>query len=127
MTSPVWGEGERVRRLSVDGARRLGSRPEGSRDVLLLGLDRRPGVLSTATLKARRLITGGFTKRKEYFEVSVERPTKSLSLRVLFPRNRPPRDAYLSEGNQAKDKPRAVSLSTRWTRSAALAADVTGA
>lgn len=110
VTSHVWGEGQRVRRLSLDGARSFGRRAEGSKDLLLLGLNRRPGALSVVSLKAHRLITGGFLKKDEYFEVSVERPTKLLSLRILFPKNRTPRDAYINADRATRDATRSVSF-----------------
>jgi hypothetical protein len=104
ISSHVWGEGQRVRRLSVAGARSLERRVEGSRELLLLGLQRRPGVLATATVKTKRSISGGFIRKDEYFEVSVERPTKVLSLKVLFPKIRPPRSAFLNLGKALKDR-----------------------
>src|SRR4051812_40786927 len=40
VTSPIWGEGAQLDRYDLQGAKRLGSRSDGSRRVLLLALDR---------------------------------------------------------------------------------------
>jgi hypothetical protein len=94
--TPIWGEGDQVRRYELEGARRLGSRREGPRQVQLLGLERSPTKNAMATIFGRRTILDGFTQNQEYFEAVVERPTKRLSIRVLFPRGRLPTEAYLT-------------------------------
>ena len=104
ITGPVWGDGRQFQRYEITGAKRLGVRREGPRDVLLLGLDGRPGKDSRATLVARRTIHGGFLGEREYFETLVERPTKRLLLRVLFPRQRPPREAFLVEAEESRQR-----------------------
>src|SRR6478672_3026772 len=48
LSSPIWGEGVQLKRYLLIGAKRLGMRPDGSRKVLLLGLDR-PAERDTVT------------------------------------------------------------------------------
>jgi hypothetical protein len=91
----VWGEGDPLARYTATGARRLAVQPDGSRKVVLLGLARRPQRGERVSIRSRRVIINGLTQRQEYCEVLVERPTCRLSMRVLFPRSRPPRDAVL--------------------------------
>ena len=40
-------------------------------------------------------ILDGFGESQEYFETLVERPTRQLLLRVIFPKTRPPKNASL--------------------------------
>jgi len=108
--SPIWGDGNQLRRYQVEGANRLGSRPEGSRQVQLLGLERSPVKDTLATICGRRTITDGFTQSREYFETAVERPTERLSIRVLFPRGRPPTEAYVTATPSASSQKLPVRL-----------------
>jgi hypothetical protein len=95
ITAPIWGDGNQTRRYELAGAKRLGSNLDGPRRLLTLGLPRRPGRDGQASIKARRLITNGFSGKNEYFETSVERPTRRLSLSIIFPAARPPKDVSL--------------------------------
>jgi hypothetical protein len=91
----VWGEGNTLVHYTAVGARRLGVRPEGSKRAVLLALGRRPQRGEQASVRSRRVIAGGLTQPAEYWEAMVERPTQRLSLQVLFPPERPPREAHL--------------------------------
>ena len=91
----VGGEGEVLAGYRTDGARRLLVRPEGSTIAVLLGLGRPPAKGECATISSRRVIRGGLVRRAEYLEARVERPTGRLTLKVIFPRSRPPRAAVL--------------------------------
>jgi hypothetical protein len=94
VTNPVWGDGNQFARFEALGASRLGARAEGPKTALLLSLDRRPVKGTRATIVSRRLITDGFPGRQEYFDAAIERPTRSLSVRILFPKSRPPLEAH---------------------------------
>jgi len=96
LSSPVWGEGSQLKRYWLSGVRRLGIRPEGSRRVLLLGLAQpaQPGMV--AQVASEQTVANAFLKKQEYLEAVVERPTKRLSLRALFPKGRPPTEASMS-------------------------------
>ena len=102
--SPIWGEGDQLGRYELEGASRLGSRPEGPKQVQLLGLERSPTKNMAATIFGRRTIINGFTQEREYFEAVVDRPTKRLSIRVLFPRGRPPTEVYLTTPGASDQK-----------------------
>lgn len=95
LTNPVWGQGEQVKRFQIAGARRIGSRQEGPRRILFLGLIERPTKGTVCKVLSRRLITGGFRQKREYFEAAIERPTRRFGLKVLFPKGRPPKQAAL--------------------------------
>ena len=91
----VWGEGKQLARYVPTGAKRLGVRREGPRQAVLLGLPRSQTKGDLASIRMRRLIECGFTESREYFETTFERPTRRVAMRVLFPRTRPPHEAYL--------------------------------
>ena len=86
----VWGEGNPLAAYSVQGASLLAVQSEGPKRVLLLGLERRPNRGDQAAITSRRQIRNGFVDSSPYAEVSVERPTSKLGLKVLFPCSRPP-------------------------------------
>ena len=92
---PVWGEGRPLARYQVSGASRLQVRAEGSRQAVLLSTMPPLAKGGRATLRCRRLIRDGLRNRTEYCEALVERPTGRLTIKVLFPPTRPPREAYL--------------------------------
>jgi hypothetical protein len=94
ITNPIWGEGNLLGALEVSGATLMASRIEGSRRVLLLALDRRTIKGRRVTIRSRRLVKRAFTRSREYLEAFIERPTRQLNLRVLFPKSRPPKDAH---------------------------------
>jgi hypothetical protein len=104
LSSPVWGEGTQLRRFELTGATRLGARPDGSRQVLMLGL-RRPAVKDLkAEVLSRQTMLDSFLREQEYMEAVVERPTKRLRLRAVFPKGRPPTDAYLSTSSGGQER-----------------------
>jgi hypothetical protein len=91
----LWGEGDQLVRYQAHGARRLGVRVEGSKRAVLLDPHTRPSPGDRLTIESRRSIRGGFTRRQEYCEAVLERPTGRLELTVLFPPHRPPTTAQL--------------------------------
>jgi hypothetical protein len=95
LTNPVWGRGEQLKRHEVTGAESIGSRAEGDKEILLLGLSDRPARGTIAKVESERLVVGGYKKAREYFEVAVERPTEHLGVRIVFPKGRSPQDAVL--------------------------------
>jgi hypothetical protein len=94
----IWGEGNQLARYSVQGARRVGRRPEGAQRALLLDPERPVGVGALLTITSRRTITAGFTATEEYCGTLLERPTGRLEFTVVFPPERPPRAARLLGG-----------------------------
>jgi hypothetical protein len=92
----AWGEGEQLARYRVRGARRMLVRPEGSRQAVLLGLHRRLGRGDQLTLSTRRFIRAAFRDSTEYCETMLERPTRRVTLTVIFPRGRPPYEAHVT-------------------------------
>ena len=89
------GGGKQLGRYVTKGAKRLGVRREGPRQAVLLGLPRSQTKGDLASIGMRRLIECGFTESREYFETTLERPTRRVAIRVLFPRTRPPHEAFL--------------------------------
>jgi hypothetical protein len=96
LTSPGWGDGSQLKDFHVAGAEWLGTRSDGPRKVVLLALSRRSSKDARFTVITRETALNSFLKATEYFEARVERPTTRLSLKVLFPKGRPPAEAYLS-------------------------------
>lgn len=107
----VWGDGVVFQRYAVTGARAVHARREGPKHVVWLGLPERPSKGERATVRSTRTIVDGFTEPDEYFELEVERPTRLLSLTLVFPESRPPRRASLSATPRVSGK---RLLRTRW-------------
>jgi hypothetical protein len=93
----VWGEGEQLSRYSVVGARQIGMRHEGLRKTVLLAVEPRPVDGEAQEVRITRTMRHAFLEPTGFFDLMAERPTKRLSLKVLFPRSRPPRQAHLVE------------------------------
>jgi hypothetical protein len=102
LSSPVWGEGSQLKRYWLNGARRLGIRLEGSRRVLLLGLAQPSQPDMVTQVASEQTVANAFLKKREYFEAIVERPTKRLIMRALFPKGRPPTEASVSVNSTPK-------------------------
>jgi hypothetical protein len=94
----IWGEGNQLARYSVQGARRVGLRPEGAQRAILLDPERPAGAGALLTITSRRTITAGFPATDEYCGTLLERPTGRLEFTVVFPPERPPRAAQLVGG-----------------------------
>ncbi len=99
-----WGEGNPLAHFRAQGASKLAVRREGSKSVILLALNRRGGPGETRVLRSRRLIRDEFSDPRGYFELLVERPTKRISLKVIFPKSRPPRE---TEATSTPSRPHA--------------------
>lgn len=91
----VWGEGKPLAGYRVEGARRIDLKSEGSRRAVLLSLDRPGAMGERVVVRTRRFLESAFLDELEYFETSLERPTGRVSMKVLFPKTRPPREAHL--------------------------------
>lgn len=87
----VWGEGEREVGYRASGARTVARRKEGMTNVVWLGLPAKPVAGEKAVVRSTRRIVDGLRADEEYLEVRVERPTERLNMRVVFPRERPPK------------------------------------
>jgi hypothetical protein len=91
----VWGNGKQLENYRARGMRRLGLTVEGSKSAVLLAPISPPEVGDALTVTSRRTIRGAFRDRQGYCEAFLERPTRSLTLTILFPTRRPPRVARL--------------------------------
>jgi hypothetical protein len=91
----VWGTGRPLARYMVRGARKLGLIEEGTRRTVLLRIEPPPSQGQTHNVRVQRLVKGAFIDDTNYFELLAERPTRRMSLRILFPRGRPPKTAHL--------------------------------
>ena len=99
----AWGEGEAIAGYSSRGARRLGVNAEGSKKAVLLVPSHEPEPGRILEIRSRRLIRAGFQETEEYFDTLVERPTRRLALKIVFPRARPPSSARIvSEGHNIR-------------------------
>lgn len=92
----IWGDGETLASYSVEGARLLCIKREGSKQVALLAVDGQANKGAQATVTTRRLIRKALNSHDAYAEMLVERPTRRVALKVLFPLGRPPHKAYLT-------------------------------
>lgn len=93
----VWGNGEQFADYTVQGARRVGTKQEGMRTAVLLTIEPRPPDGEPREVRTSRLIRDAFAEQNSFFDLMVERPTGYLSLKILFPKSRPPKAAYLVE------------------------------
>lgn len=91
----LWGDGDQLARYSVRGARRIGVKREGLRTTVLLVVEPRPAEGEACQFAVRRVMRNAFKDSEAFFDLMAERPTGHLSLKVLFPRSRPPRSAHL--------------------------------
>lgn len=91
----VWGDGEPNVGYRVAGAKQVHRVREGIAQVVWLGLPSRPAAGERATVRSSRTIVNGLRDAEEYLEVRVERPTKRLRLRAVFPADRRPKNAWL--------------------------------
>jgi hypothetical protein len=99
LRSSFWGDGDQVLRHRSSGATRLGSRTEGSQKVLLLGLERPARKGSVVEVQTTETVSDALLGQHEYFEAAVERPTRRLRMRVVFPAGRSPQNIYLNAGS----------------------------
>lgn len=67
--------------------------------VVWLGLPARPSPGQTAVVRSSRTILDGLCEAEEFLEVRVERPTKKLRLRIIFPKERPPTNAFMQRSD----------------------------
>lgn len=93
----IWGNGEQFGRYQVTGARRVSTQQEGMRTTVLLAIEPRPTDGEPREVQMTRTIRDAFRDRTSFFDLMAERPTGHLSLRVMFPKSRPPTSAYLVE------------------------------
>ncbi len=93
----IWGEGKQLARYSVVGARQVGVKHEGLRKTVLLAIEPRPIEGQPQEVRITRTMRHAFGEPTGFFDLMAERPTKRLSLKVLFPRSRPPKCAHLVE------------------------------
>jgi hypothetical protein len=50
-------------------------------------------------------IQNGFLRTKELWETEISHPTRHLKVRVIFPKDRPPKRMYIVEGSRQKSHP----------------------
>ena len=91
----VWGDGNQTVGYRASGAKPVERRREGMTQVVWLGLPERPVAGQEATVRSSRTVVDALTKRDEFLEVRVERPTRRLRLSVVFPSARPPTSAMV--------------------------------
>ncbi len=91
----VWGDGVQSTGYRAKGAQPVARRQEGATQVIWLGLPNQPRAGETALVRSWRTIVDGLCGDEEFLEVRIERPTKRLCLRVLFPAGRPPKSAVV--------------------------------
>jgi hypothetical protein len=73
----------------------VGVRQEGSTRAVLLALPSKPHKGDMVRLVSSRVVRDPVVGGSGYAESYVERPTRRLALKVLFPRSRPPSEARL--------------------------------
>lgn len=85
----MWGEGKQLARYNVVGARQVGVKHEGMRKTVLLAIEPRPIERQPQEVRITRTMRHAFGEPAGFFDLMAERPTKRLSLKVLFPRSLP--------------------------------------
>lgn len=102
----AWGDGEPIAGYRASGAKAVTRRTEGSMRVVWLALPERPVAGQRAKVRSTRTVVDGLLRRNEFLEARLERPTKRLTLSIVFPKQRPPLsariDAVPSAGSRAQ-------------------------
>jgi hypothetical protein len=89
-----WGDGTPSGLAKVDGATEAVVRREGMKRLSLLDIGRLPARGESHHLVTTRRFRDSVTNAHEFLEGQVERPTRSLSLSVIFPKGRHPLSGY---------------------------------
>lgn len=91
----VWGNGHQFADYDVQGARKVATKQEGMRTTVLLAIEPTPLDGTAHEVRMSRQIRDAFGEPNSFFDLMAERPTGHLSLKVLFPKSRPPKSAHL--------------------------------
>ncbi len=100
----VWGDGELFADYSVEPGVVADRFQLGSRHLTLISLRQIKNRGDDLKLRIRRQITGGWTSHEEWLELAVNHPTRSLKLSVIFPLDRPPRQAWVEAQSTGESK-----------------------
>lgn len=75
---------------------------DGHRHRILISLRETRNRGDVEDFRIERTIKDGFTRASEYFQTEINHRTRSVSVSVLFPHNRPPRRVTLVEQNATR-------------------------
>ncbi len=104
----AWGDGEPIAGYRASGANAVTRRREGSVRVVWLALPERPVAGQRAKVRSTRTVVDGLRRHNEFLEARLERPTKRLTLLVVFPKQRPPLSARIDAVPSADQPARPV-------------------
>lgn len=95
----AWGDGEIFADYQCSPGMAVDRYREGHRWYILISLRKTMNRGDSETFHIQRTIRDGFTKRVEDFQTEIDHTTRQVSLTLVFPRQRPPRQVFLIEQN----------------------------
>ena len=101
----AWGDGEIFADYKCSPGVAVDRYREGHRYRVLISLRQAKSRGDIQEFHIVRTIKNGFTKHTEDFQTEVDHTTHSLSMSVVFPRRRPPKQAELIEQNATRTTP----------------------
>jgi hypothetical protein len=98
----AWGEGELFAAYRCSPGVAVDCYGEGSRHMVLISLREHRQRGDEIRFRSHREIRDGFTKAQEYWESDVYHRTRSITLRIVFPKKRPCQRATVSERSSGR-------------------------
>lgn len=98
----AWGEGEIFDDYKVSPGKAVDRYREGNRFRVLISLHETKKRGDIEEFNIQRTIKQGFTSGVEDFQVDINHPTKEISVRLVFPKTRLPKEVTLLEKNAAR-------------------------
>jgi len=89
LTEYAWGEGDLFAEYRCSPGVPVDRYCEGSRQVMLISLREHKNAGGRLCFRSHRRILDGFLEREEYWECDIYHHTKRLTLRIIFPSERP--------------------------------------
>ena len=93
----AWGNGDIFADYKVSPGKAVDFFRDGDRHRILISLRGTKQKYETTTIRIERLIRDGYTHDTEDFQADVDHTTKELSLAVIFPKNRHPKQVQWIE------------------------------
>jgi len=95
----AWGDGDIFAEYKCSPGIPVDSYLEGNRYRVLISLRETKNCGDVEEFHIERHIHGGFAKAQSYFQNKIDHCTRRISIGVVFPKERPPRQAVLIEHN----------------------------
>ncbi|MCA9904379.1 MAG: hypothetical protein KC547_11015 [Anaerolineae bacterium] len=93
----AWGDGEIFADYRCAPGIAVDRYREGHKFRVLISLRETKNRNDVEDFYIERVVKGGFSKTTEDFQIEIDHPTHNLSMAIIFPRKRPPRQVKLIE------------------------------